>query len=49
MRYQKILPFTKFIIKNVLGDFEMDPLAILDRDAKNNLRNVAIITILDCY
>jgi hypothetical protein len=31
----KIFPFTKFNIKNVLGDFEMDPLGnpILDKDA----------------
>ena len=30
----KIFPFTKFNIKNVLGEFEMDPLGvpILDRD-----------------
>lgn len=30
----KIFPFTKFNIKNVLGDFEMDPLGnpILDKD-----------------
>ena len=30
----KIFPFTKFNVKNVLGDFEMDPLGnpILDRD-----------------
>merc|ERR1712086_671200 len=35
----KILPFTKFNIKNVLGDFEMDPLGnpILDEDAKGKL------------
>jgi len=35
----KILPFTKFNIKNVLGDFEMDPLGnpILDKDAKGKL------------
>ena len=35
----KIFPFTKFNIKNVLGDFEMDPLGqpILDRDNKGNL------------
>lgn len=34
----KILPFTKFNLKNVLGDFEMDPLGnpILDKDAKGN-------------
>ena len=34
----KIFPFTKFNIKNVLGDFEMDPLGnpILDRDADGN-------------
>jgi len=34
----KIFPFTKFNIKNVLGDFEMDPLGnpILDKDAKGN-------------
>ena len=32
----KILPFTKFNIKNVLGNFEMDPLGnpILDKNAK---------------
>lgn len=35
----KIFPFTKFNIKNVLGDFEMDPLGnpILDKDKKGNL------------
>ena len=35
----KIFPFTKFNIKNVLGDFEMDPLGnpILDKDAAGNL------------
>lgn len=35
----KIFPFTKFNVKNVLGDFEMDPLGnpILDRDADGNL------------
>jgi hypothetical protein len=35
----KILPFTKFNIKNILGDFEMDPLGnpILDRDVNGNL------------
>jgi hypothetical protein len=34
----KIFPFTKFNIKNVLGDFEMDPLGnpILDKDANGN-------------
>jgi len=34
----KIFPFTKFNIKNVLGDFEMDPLGnpILDRDSSGN-------------
>jgi len=34
----KIFPFTKFNIKNVLGDFEMDPLGnpILDKDAQGN-------------
>jgi hypothetical protein len=34
----KIFPFTKFNIKNVLGDFEMDPLGnpILDRDGDGN-------------
>ena len=34
----KILPFTKFNLKNVLGDFEMDPLGnpILDKDEKGN-------------
>jgi len=31
----KIMPFTKFNVKNVLGDFEMDPLGvpILDKDS----------------
>jgi len=24
--YPKIMPFSKFNVKNVLGDFEMDPL-----------------------
>lgn len=35
----KIFPFTKFNVKNVMGDFEMDPLGvpILDRDASGNL------------
>jgi hypothetical protein len=35
----KILPCTKFNVKNVLGDFEMDPLGnpILDKDPKGNL------------
>jgi hypothetical protein len=35
----KIFPFTKFNVKNVMGDFEMDPLGvpILDRDANGNL------------
>lgn len=35
----KIFPFTKFNIKNVLGDFEMDPLGnpILEKDANGNL------------
>mmetsp|Transcript_47785 Transcript_47785/g.64798 ORF Transcript_47785/g.64798 Transcript_47785/m.64798 type:complete len:286 (-) Transcript_47785:1639-2496(-) len=35
----KIFPFTKFNIKNVLGDFEMDPLGnpILDKDDQGNL------------
>merc|ERR1711998_423007 len=35
----KIFPFTKFNIKNILGDFEMDPLGnpILDRDARGDL------------
>lgn len=34
----KIFPFTKFNVKNVLGQFEMDPLGnpILDRDAEGN-------------
>ena len=34
----KIFPFTKFNVKNVLGDFEMDPLGnpILDRDKNGN-------------
>jgi hypothetical protein len=34
----KIFPFTKFNVKTVLGDFEMDPLGnpILDRDADGN-------------
>jgi len=34
----KIFPFTKFNIKNVLGDFEMDPLGnpILDKDKQGN-------------
>lgn len=35
----KIFPFTKFNIKNVLGDFEMDPLGnpILEKDKNGNL------------
>jgi len=35
----KIFPFTKFNIKNILGDFEMDPIGnpILDRDQQGNL------------
>jgi len=35
----KILPFTKFNVKNILGDFEMDPVGnpILDKDANGNL------------
>ena len=35
----KIFPFTKLNIKNIQGDFEMDPLGnpILDKDAKRNL------------
>ena len=35
----KIFPFTKFNIKNILGDFEMDPLGnpILDKDPQGNL------------
>jgi len=35
----KVFPFTKFNVKNVMGDFEMDPLGvpILDRDANGNL------------
>jgi len=35
----KIFPFTKFNVKNVLGDFEMDPLGIpiLDKDKSGNL------------
>jgi hypothetical protein len=35
----KILPFTKFNIKNILGEFEMDPLGnpILDKDAEGRL------------
>jgi hypothetical protein len=34
----KIFPFTKFNVKNVLGDFEMDPLGnpILDKDRSGN-------------
>lgn len=37
--FPKILPFTKFNIKNVLGNFEMDPLGnpILDKDSQGNL------------
>ena len=35
----KIFPFTKFNVKNVLGEFEMDPLGnpILDKDLAGNL------------
>lgn len=35
----KIFPFTKFNVKNVQGDFEMDPLGvpILDKDRDGNL------------
>jgi hypothetical protein len=35
----KIFPFTKFNIKNILGDFEMDPVGnpILDKDKNGNL------------
>lgn len=35
----KIFPFTKFNIKNILGDFEMDPVGnpILDKDKFGNL------------
>ena len=35
----KIFPFTKFNVKNVLGDFEMDPLGnpILDKDSDGHL------------
>lgn len=35
----KIFPFTKFNLKGVLGEFEMDPLGnpILDKDANGNL------------
>jgi hypothetical protein len=35
----KILPFTKFNIKNVMGDFEMDPLGtpILDKNKQGQL------------
>ena len=34
----KIFPFTKFNVKNVLGEFEMDPLGIpiLDKDKNGN-------------
>ena len=43
----KIFPFTKFNIKNILGDFEMDPLGnpILDKDASGRLidRNGKIV------
>ena len=43
----KIFPFTKFNIKNILGDFEMDPLGnpILDKDAQGKLidRNGKIV------
>jgi hypothetical protein len=37
----KIFPFTKFNIKSILGEFEMDPLGnpILDKDAKGNLKD----------
>ena len=35
----KIFPFTKFNVKNILGDFELDPLSvpILDKDKNGNL------------
>lgn len=35
----KIFPFTKFNLKNVLGDYEMDPLGIpiLNKDKNGNL------------
>lgn len=34
--FPKIFPFTKFNIKNILGNFEMDPLGnpILDKNSK---------------
>jgi hypothetical protein len=37
----KIFPFTKFNVKNVLGDFEMDPLGVpmLQKDKKGNLKD----------
>jgi len=37
--FPKIFPFTKFNIKNVQGDYEMDPLGnpILDKDQNGNL------------
>lgn len=35
----KIFPFTKFNIKNILGEFEMDPLGnpLLEKDDSGNL------------
>lgn len=37
----KILPFTKFNVKNVLGDFEMDPLGnpILENVGNGNFKD----------
>merc|ERR1711935_242560 len=37
----KIFPWTKFNVKNVLGDFEMDPLGnpILEKDKNGNVIN----------
>ena len=38
----KILPFTKFNIKNVLGNFEMDPIGnpILGKNSKGDLLDI---------
>lgn len=41
--YPKIMPFSKFNVKNVLGDFEMDPLGqpILEKQGENDFKDRA--------
>lgn len=41
--YPKIMPFSKFNVKNVLGDFEMDPLGqpILEKEGDGEFKDRA--------